>query len=224
MTTRRNRTCRSNCVHAWQNRRCSRTSRRRRTGKSPSWSCEIKRLASLHEMSGLTLRWRSRSRRPAGLYETVLLQALAKRHPGPIENHPKVGRSDAEFLTDLRPVELHDFAHHEDAGSVRRKLFQAEIHDFEKLQPRELCLGVAPGGGWIVPMACFVEQGIEVVEPGFLIERRSDRFAALLADGVHDLMLEDAREPSLDARPPRKSGSPLQRRNQRVLHHVLGGI
>src|ERR1022692_3066144 len=224
MATRRNRTCRSNWVHAWQKRRCSRTSKRRRTGKSPSWSCEIKRLASLHEMSGPTLLWRSRSRGPAALREPVLLQALAKRHPGPIENHPKVGRSDAEFLTNLCSVKLHDFAHHEDAGSIRRKLLQAKIHDFEKLQPRELCLRIAPGRGRIVPMARFVEHGIEVVEPAFLIERGCDRFAPLLADGINDLVLEDAREPGLDARPPGKSVGPLQSRHQRILHHVLGEI
>ena len=37
-------------------------------------------------------------------------------------------------------------------------------------------------------------------------------------------MLEDAREPGLDARPPGKSVGPLQRRHQRILHYVFGEI
>src|SRR2546423_1267512 len=46
------------------------------------------------------------SRGPAALHEPVLLQALAKRHPGPVEYDPKVGRGDAEFLTNLLSLQL----------------------------------------------------------------------------------------------------------------------
>src|SRR6266480_2339697 len=155
---------------------------------------------------------RPRLRRPAALREPVLLQTLAKGHPGPIENDPKVGRGDAEFLTNLFSVQLHHLAHHEDAGGIGRKLFQAKIHDIEKLTSRKLPLGVTPGRRRILPMARLIEQGIEVVDLAFLIERRDDRSAPLLTDGVDDLVLEYAREPGLEARAPGKSAGALQRR------------
>src|SRR5437868_3476666 len=164
------------------------------------------------------------SRGPAASREPVLLQALAKRHPGPVEYDPKVGRGDAEFLTNLLSLQLHHLAHHEDAGSIGRELFQAEIHDVEKLPSRKLSLGIAPGCGGILPMARLIKQGIELVYLAFVIERREDRFPTFLADGIDDLVLEYARQPSLEARSPGKSLSPLQCRHQRILHHVLGEI
>src|ERR1700737_388189 len=100
---------------------------------------------------------RPRLRRPAALREPVLLQTPAKGHPGPIENDPEVGRGNAEFLTNLFPVQLHHLAHHEDASGIGRELFEAEIDDIEKLTSRKLPLGVAPGRGWIIPMAHLIE-------------------------------------------------------------------
>src|SRR6266853_6137480 len=145
------------------------------------------------------------SRGPAASREPVLLQALAKRHPGPVEYDPEVGRGDAEFLTNLLPIQLHHLAHHEDAGGIGRELFQAKIHDVEKLPSRKLSLRIAPGRGLILPMARLIEQGIEIVYLTFVIERRDDRSTALLADGIDDLVLEYAREPGLEARSPGKS-------------------
>src|ERR1700681_3103925 len=107
---------------------------------------------------------RPRLRGPAAalpLREPVLLRALAKRHPGPVEYDPEVGRGDAEFLTNLLPLQPHHLAHHEDAGSIGRELFQAKIHDMEKLPSRKVALWIAPGRGRIFPMARLIEQGIE---------------------------------------------------------------
>src|SRR5713101_9451302 len=170
---------------------------------------------------------RPRSCGPAAalsLGEPVLLQALAKRHPGPVEYDPQVGRGDAEFLTNLLPIQLHHLAHHEDAGGIGRELFQAKIHDVEKLTSRQLSLGIAPGRGLILPMARLIEQGIEIVYLAFVIERRDDWSPTLPADGIDDLVVEYARQPGLEARSPGKSASPLQCRHQRLLHHVLGEI
>src|ERR1700681_5022016 len=89
----------------------------------------------------------------AAVCDPVLLQALAKRHPGPVEYDPEVGRGNAEFLTNLLSLQLHHLAHHEDAGGIGRELFQAKIHDVEKLTSRKLSLGIAPGRGLILPMA-----------------------------------------------------------------------
>src|SRR6202171_2123483 len=168
-----------------------------------------------------------RSRGPAAalsLREPVLLQALAKRHPGPVEYDPEVGRGNAEFLTNLLSLQLHHLTHHEDAGGIGRELFQAKIHDIEKLPLRKLPVGIAPGGGRIFPMARLIEQGIEIVYLAFLIERRDDRSPTLLADSIDDFVLEDPRQPGLEARSSGKSLSPLQCRDQRVLHHILGQI
>src|SRR6202158_3192164 len=107
---------------------------------------------------------RPRLRGPAALCEPVLLQALAKGHPGPVEYDPEVGRGDAEFLTNLLSFQLHHLAHHEDASGIGRELFKAKIHDVEKLTSRKLCLGIAPSRGRILPMAQFIEQGIEIVD------------------------------------------------------------
>src|ERR1700682_5755237 len=168
-----------------------------------------------------------RSRGPAAalsLREPVLLQALAKRHPGPVEYDPEVGRGNAEFLTNLLSLQLHHLAHHEDAGGIGRELFQAKIDDIEKLPSRKLPLGIAPGRGRIFPMARLIEQGIEIVYLAFLIERRDDRSPTLLADGIDDFVLEYPRQPGLEARSPGKALNPLQCRDQRILHHVLGEI
>src|ERR1700682_38618 len=160
----------------------------------------------------------------AALCEPVLLQALAKGHPGPVENDPEVGRCDAEFLTNLLPFQFHHLAHHENAGGIGRELFQAEIHDVKKLTARKLFLGIAPCRRRILPMARCVEQGIEIVYLAFIIERRNDRSATLLSDGIDDLVLEYAREPGLEARSPGKSASPLPRRHPPILYHVLREI
>src|SRR2546423_15650541 len=95
---------------------------------------------------------RPHSRGPIASREPVLLQALAKRHPGPVEYDPEVGRGDAEFLTNLLSLQLHHLAHHEDAGGVGRELFQAEIHDVEKLPSRNLSPRIAPGRGGVLPV------------------------------------------------------------------------
>src|ERR1700681_1039535 len=170
---------------------------------------------------------RPRSRGPAAalsLREPVLLQALAKRHPGPVEYDPEVGRGDAEFLTNLLPLQPHHLAHHEHAGGIGRELFQAKIHDIEKLPSRKVALWIAPGRRRIFPMARLIEQGIEIVYLAFLIEGGDDRSPTLLADGIDDFVLEYPRQPGLEARSPGKSLSPLQCRHQRILHHVLGEI
>src|ERR1700724_2907777 len=142
----------------------------------------------------------SGSARPVPLREPVLLQALAKRHPGPVQYDPQVGRGDAEFLPNLRPLQFHHLAHHEDAGGIGRELFQAKIHDIEKLPSRKLSLGIAPGRGRIFPMARLIEEGFEIVYLAFLIERRNDRSPTLLADGIDDFVLEYPRQPGLEAR------------------------
>src|SRR3989441_2611789 len=95
---------------------------------------------------------------PARLGEPVLLQTLAKRHPGPVQDDPQVGRGDRQFLTDLVAFELHDLAHHEYPAGVRGQLVQAELHDVEELRPRELRFRVAPVRGRVFPVARVVEE------------------------------------------------------------------
>src|SRR5438552_7403114 len=129
----------------------------------------------------------SRLRVSARLSEPVLLQALAKRHPGSIQNDPEVGRRDREFLTDLATLQLHDLAHHEHPRRIRRQLVQAELHDVEKLRPRKLRFRVAPVRGRVLPVARVVEQRIEILDLCFLFQRREGGLAALAPDRVDDL-------------------------------------
>src|SRR2546423_4749440 len=136
--------------------------------------------------------------------EPVLLQTLAKPRPGPVEDHPEVGRGKTQFLTNLRAVQVHYLAHHEDAGRVRRKLFQAEIYHIEKLALCKRLLGIPPRCGWIFPVPDLVEQGVKVAELAFLFQGGNCRPPGLLSDSVDDLVLEYPCEPGLEARSSRK--------------------
>src|SRR5438876_5621750 len=108
---------------------------------------------------------------PARLREPVLLQTLAKRHPGPVQDDPQVGRRDRQFLTDLAALQLHDLAHHEHPRRIRRQLVQAELHDVEKLRPRELRFRVAPVRRRVFPVPRVVEQRVEILDLALLVER-----------------------------------------------------
>src|SRR4029079_10804412 len=120
---RRNSTCFSNLEQAAQTERW-----RRRTscchpdsGASSRW--DTRRDASLQRMMwpSARLNMGTGARGSGGgavAGKPVLLEALAKRHPGPVEDDPQVIRVDRQFLTDLVGLELHHLAHHEDAGRV----------------------------------------------------------------------------------------------------------
>ena len=73
-------------------------------------------------------------------------------------------------------------------------------------------------------MSGLVEERVHVVELAFVLEHGERRLARLAADRVDDLVLEDAGEPGLEARATGEAFRALQRRDQRVLHHVLGEI
>jgi hypothetical protein len=51
---------------------------------------------------------------------------------------------------------------------------------------------------------------------------REHRLAALAPDGVDDLVLEDPGEPGAQVRAPLETSFAGERRNQRLLHRVLG--
>ena len=83
--------------------------------------------------------------------------------------------------------------------------------------------GIAPVGRRRLPRAVVLEQRVELVEVGLLVERRrDDRLALLLADRIDDLVLEDAGQPRLDARSAREAVARAQRGDERLLHDVLG--
>jgi hypothetical protein len=70
-----------------------------------------------------------------------------------------------------------------------------------------------------------LEQRVELVEIGFLVEcRHDDRRALFLAYCIDDLVLENPGQPRLDARASRKPVAGTQCRNQRLLHDVLGEV
>ena len=73
----RKRICRSNCLHASHQIRCSRTRKRWPSGTCPSWICEIRRLASLHEMRRPTAFCPDKSSASGRSPEPVLLEAEA---------------------------------------------------------------------------------------------------------------------------------------------------
>src|SRR5437764_14211381 len=95
------------------------------------------------------------------LAEPVLLQTMAEREPGPVEDDPQVGRCNAQFLTNLGAVEIHYLPHHEDAGRIGRKLFQAEIYHVEKLASGKVLLRIAPCRRCILPVTRLIEQGVK---------------------------------------------------------------
>ncbi len=151
-----------------------------------------------------------------------MLEALAQRHPGPIQDDPKVVRRDRQFLTDFVGLELHHFPHHERTGRVGRQLLEAKLHHAHELLPRERILGVSPLRRRRFPGPIVLEQRIEFVEVGLLVEHRHEhRLALPLTDCIDDLVLQDPGEPRSHARALRKALARAERRDDRLLHDVL---
>ena len=96
------------------------------------------------------------------------------------------------------------------------------VHEF---LPRQGVFGVAPIRRRCLPRTIVLEQRVEVVEIGFLVERRDDdRLTLPLPDRVHDLVLQDSRQPGLDARPAGEPYASPQCSDERLLNDVLGSV
>ena len=135
---------------------CAASSARTPTSARPAPATRARRVLAGEEwpralddgFMAVRLRRVAASSSAAGLArEPVLLEALAQRHPGPVQDDPQIIRGNRQFLTDFVGFELHHLAHHEDAGGIRRQLFEAELHHVEELLLRQRVLRVAPVGG-----------------------------------------------------------------------------
>src|SRR3982751_5065408 len=86
------------------------------------------------------------------------LQAIAQRHACAVEQHPAVGRGDAEFLTDIVSLEAEVLAHHEHLAGARGQGGEALFQGLQELLFLKRLLG--PGLRRLAPMPGLVEQRV----------------------------------------------------------------
>ena len=106
-----------------------------------------------------------------------------------------MGRRNGEFFTDVAGLEAQVLAHQEHLAGARRQCREALLQRLEERLLLERLLG--PGLRRLAPVAARVEQGIEIVR------RELDLrwpFPGGTAQGVDDLVLEDAGDPGTQVR------------------------
>ncbi len=155
--------------------------------------------------------------------EPVRFQAQAQGHAGTVQHDPAVGRRHAQFLTDLRGLQAEMFAHHEDPRGTLRQRAQAGLQRGEKLLLAERTLRLLPGSHRFLPVAAPVEQAVEFAVIGLGLEVGNRPLPALAADEVHDLVLQDPRQPGAQVRASGELRFAGERGEQRLLDGVLGG-
>lgn len=122
------------------------------------------------------------------------IQAQAQAHARPVQDHRTIGRADRQGLTDGVDIHVHDFAHREYQRHALGHPAGAFFVHAPELARFERGIRLLPGLRLVraIPVAALIEQHIEIVELLVVGAAGQRCFAALLADQVDDLVLEDA--------------------------------
>ena len=130
-----------------------------------------------------------------------------------------MGRGDAELLTDFCRLGTQVLAHEEHPAGARGQPAEALFQDLEELLALERLLG--PGLRRLAPVAGGIKQGVEILQPGLALQGLLPRGAA---NGVDDLVLEDAGQPGAQLRAAGEALLRGERRDEGFLDGVLGGL
>ena len=128
-------------------------------------------------------------------------------------------RREAQFLTDFRRFDAEVLAHQEHLPGARGEPAQAFFQRGEELLVLERLLG--PLVRRLAPVAGRVEEGIQILERRFAFQRF---FPFGTANGVDDLVLEDAGQPGADLGAAGEALLRGERGQERFLDRVLGGF
>ena len=152
--------------------------------------------------------------------EPALLQAVAQTQSCPVQQHPQVRRRDRQFLTDLVAAELEPLAHHEHAALRRRQMLHADLEHLEELPLVQAPLGAAPVLRRLAPVAIGLEQ--QLVDVGLVVVAQDRALAAVAAQLVDHLVLQNAHQPCLQLRLAGKRLRLFQRGQHRLGDGVFG--
>src|SRR4051794_17305443 len=154
--------------------------------------------------------------------EPVLLEADAQRHARAVEQDPAVVGGDRELLADLVGLEARVLAQHEDLRGARREPGEAGFEHLQELLLLQRPVGILPGLRMLAPVLALVEERVEVGGGRLGIFAGQRAFAARAAHRVDALVLQDAGEPGAQVRAALEARLGFERREQRLLHRVLG--
>jgi len=130
-----------------------------------------------------------------------------------------MGRGEAQFLTDFCRFDAEVLAHQEHLSRARGQSSEALFQRGQELLVLERLLG--PVRWALAPVARGIEEGIQILERRFAFERR---FPPRTANGVDDLVLQDAGQPGADLGAAGEALLRGERGQQRFLDRVLGSL
>jgi len=130
-----------------------------------------------------------------------------------------MGRRDAELLTDFFSLDAEMLAHEEHLCGARGQPGEAVFQHLEELLRFERLLG--PGLRRLAPVPGGVEERIQVLERRVALQRL---LALGTADGVDDLVLEDAGQPRAQLGAPGEALLGRERGDERFLDRVFRGL
>ena len=130
-----------------------------------------------------------------------------------------MGRSNGEFFTDFVRLGAEVLAHQEHLPGARRQRGEALLQRLEERLLLERLLG--PGLRRLAPVAGAIEELVQVIRRQLGLGRP---LAAGAAQRVDDLVLEDPGEPGAQVRAPGEALFRGERREERFLYCVFGGL
>ena len=155
---------------------------------------------------------------------TVLGALDGQRHARAVEQHPAMGRSNGELLTDFVSLQAGVLAEHEDLRRPRRQPGKAGFQRLQELLLVQRTVGVFPGLGVLAPVLALVEERVEVGGRRLGVLARERALAARAADRIDALVLEDPGDPGPQVGAALKACLRRERGEQRFLHRVLGRL
>ena len=130
-----------------------------------------------------------------------------------------MGRRETQLLTDFLRVDAEVLAHQENLSGARGQLAQAFFQRVQELLVLERLLG--PRLRRLAPVAGGIEEGIQVLERRFALQRL---LAPGAANGIDDLVLEDAGQPGADLGAAGEALLCGERGQEGFLDRVLGSF
>ena len=130
-----------------------------------------------------------------------------------------MGRRDAQLLTDFCRFDAEMLAHQEHLPGARGQSSEALFQRFQELLVLERLLG--PVRRRLAPVAGGIEECVQVFQARFALQRL---FAPGTANGIDDLVLEDAGQPGANLGAAGEGFLGGERGQERFLDRVLGGL